>query len=307
MFDMRSIGKKIAALRKAKDMTQVELADLLGISYQAVSNWERGDTMPDIAKLGDLSKIFDISIDALLGNGKEAGVVEDILKEERIDAKKHDKKTWESILPLLRPKMIDNIFENLEELDDDWLLMLAPFLQQEKLDEWVQKAYEDNDKISLVALAPFVSKTVLSKLASQETAKDEDIKFEWVIALAPFLDREAVDELGYAVYQKRGPGKMVALAPFMSSKTIEKIIENESKDGDFSKVMMLLPFSRQGFSNVFKNQFKAHFKDDMNQFKNQFKDLKKTMKQTFQHDDEEETEKESEASSAEEKEHENQT
>ncbi|TVP85921.1 MAG: XRE family transcriptional regulator [Acholeplasmataceae bacterium] len=302
MFDMRGIGKKIAALRKAKDMTQVELADLLGISYQAVSNWERGDTMPDIAKLGDLSKIFEISIDDLLGNGKEAGIVEDILKEEKIDAKKHDKKIWESILPLLRPKMVDDIFENLDDLDDDWLLMLAPFLQQDKLDEWVQKAYQDNDKISLVALAPFVSKHVLSKLANQEASKDEDIKFEWVIALAPFLDREAVNELGYAVYQKRGPGKMVALAPFMSSETIEKIIENESKDGDFSKVMMLLPFSRQGFSNVFKNQFKAHFKQDMTAFKNQFKDMKKNMKQSFKHDDEEDTEAETDTASTEDKE-----
>ncbi len=43
MFDMRSIGKEIAKLRKEKNMTQVELADQLNISYQAVSNWERGD------------------------------------------------------------------------------------------------------------------------------------------------------------------------------------------------------------------------------------------------------------------------
>ena len=42
MFDTVKIGKKIAELRKKKDMTQFELADRLGISYQAVSNWERG-------------------------------------------------------------------------------------------------------------------------------------------------------------------------------------------------------------------------------------------------------------------------
>ena len=43
MFDTKIIGKKIAALRKAKDMTQMELADQMFVSYQAVSNWERGN------------------------------------------------------------------------------------------------------------------------------------------------------------------------------------------------------------------------------------------------------------------------
>ena len=41
MFDTVKIGKRIAELRKKRDMTQFEIADRLGISYQAVSNWER--------------------------------------------------------------------------------------------------------------------------------------------------------------------------------------------------------------------------------------------------------------------------
>lgn len=42
MFNMKKVGRKIALLRKEKDLTQMELADRLNISYQAVSNWERG-------------------------------------------------------------------------------------------------------------------------------------------------------------------------------------------------------------------------------------------------------------------------
>ena len=51
MFDNVKIGKRIAELRKKRDMTQFEIADRLGISYQAVSNWERGNSMPDTAPL----------------------------------------------------------------------------------------------------------------------------------------------------------------------------------------------------------------------------------------------------------------
>ena len=42
MFSMQEIGKRILNLRKDRNMTQMDLADQLGISYQAVSSWERG-------------------------------------------------------------------------------------------------------------------------------------------------------------------------------------------------------------------------------------------------------------------------
>lgn len=45
MFSMQDIGKRIISLRKNKNMTQVDLADKLGISYQAVSSWERGGSL----------------------------------------------------------------------------------------------------------------------------------------------------------------------------------------------------------------------------------------------------------------------
>ncbi len=41
-FDMRRIGATIAQMRREKNMTQMQLADEMGVSFQAVSNWERG-------------------------------------------------------------------------------------------------------------------------------------------------------------------------------------------------------------------------------------------------------------------------
>ena len=42
MFEMQKTGARIAALRRARGMTQQELGERLGLSFQAVSNWERG-------------------------------------------------------------------------------------------------------------------------------------------------------------------------------------------------------------------------------------------------------------------------
>lgn len=70
MFDTVKIGKRIAELRKKRDMTQFELADRLGISYQAVSNWERGEATPDAERIIVLAAALGISTDTLL-LGKE--------------------------------------------------------------------------------------------------------------------------------------------------------------------------------------------------------------------------------------------
>ena len=79
MFDTRKTGKKIATLRKEKNMTQMELADEMGVSYQAVSNWERGNSMPDIGKLPQLALVLGCSIDEILGESKETKLVEHLI------------------------------------------------------------------------------------------------------------------------------------------------------------------------------------------------------------------------------------
>ena len=53
-------------LRKTKRYTQQRLADKLGVSHQAVSLWERGASMPDIAMLPALAKILGTSVDKIL-------------------------------------------------------------------------------------------------------------------------------------------------------------------------------------------------------------------------------------------------
>lgn len=80
MFDTVKVGKIISQKRKEHNMTQLALADKLGVSFQAVSNWERGYSMPDISKLPELAALFGCSIEELLGGGQPAERVEKIAK-----------------------------------------------------------------------------------------------------------------------------------------------------------------------------------------------------------------------------------
>lgn len=70
-MNIEKVGEQIAVLRKAKGLTQSELGERIGVSFQAVSKWERGETLPDVTLLPDLAKILETTVDfILLGNEK---------------------------------------------------------------------------------------------------------------------------------------------------------------------------------------------------------------------------------------------
>ena len=56
----------IASLRKEKRMTQIELAEKMGVTDKAVSKWERDLACPDVSTLPKLAEVFDISVDELM-------------------------------------------------------------------------------------------------------------------------------------------------------------------------------------------------------------------------------------------------
>ena len=61
------IGQNLKNLRKAKNLTQEEVAKHLGISFQSVSKWERNDGYPDITMLPALAHYYGVTIDELIG------------------------------------------------------------------------------------------------------------------------------------------------------------------------------------------------------------------------------------------------
>ena len=85
-MDTLKIGHYIQHLRKAAGMTQKELAEKLNISFQAVSKWENGDTLPDTGILLDLCDVLNTTADKLLNGGSLAAVERRLMKLEDVKA-----------------------------------------------------------------------------------------------------------------------------------------------------------------------------------------------------------------------------
>ena len=71
-----TIGETIQRLRTKRRLSQEQLAELVGVSRQAVSKWELNAALPDTDKLVPLARALGVSVDELLGNVSENGVSE---------------------------------------------------------------------------------------------------------------------------------------------------------------------------------------------------------------------------------------
>ena len=78
-----TFGKRIAALRREKNLKQDDLAQMLEVSPQAVSKWENDQTCPDISLLPKLAKILGVSVDELLSGKQELQPVVTLVPEDQ--------------------------------------------------------------------------------------------------------------------------------------------------------------------------------------------------------------------------------
>ena len=62
----QTLGTMIATLRKENGMTQLELAEKMGVTDKAVSKWERDLSCPDVSSIPKLAEIFSVSVDELM-------------------------------------------------------------------------------------------------------------------------------------------------------------------------------------------------------------------------------------------------
>lgn len=76
------IGNKIQELRKKENLSQEQLAEKIGVARQTISKWELGETSPDLKEAKELSKIFNVSLDELVGNNINNILIEKVSNTE---------------------------------------------------------------------------------------------------------------------------------------------------------------------------------------------------------------------------------
>ncbi len=230
MFDMRKIGKRIAELRKSKNITQMALADTMGISFQAVSNWERGESMPDISKLGELSEIFGVSIDEILCNKRAAEIVEEISAGEKPSDITPEELT--ETVPLMAPKQAEeSIKENKNKMTISQLAALAPFMNEDDIGEIAKDLLKNGGRIEdVVELAPFMDEDNIGDIA-KDLLKNGG-RIEDVVELAPFMDEDDIGELAKkAVKNGASLNDITGLLSFMDEDDVAEIAKDLLKNG----------------------------------------------------------------------------
>lgn len=247
MFNTTLIGKKIATLRKENNLTQMDLADIMGVSYQAVSNWERGNSMPDISKLTTLTTALNINLEDLLEDKKPVELIKHVIggtEDSYIERNKVTADDLVEVAPILKPTQTQSILQKIiTETDDtitiDELLSLAPFLETDYLDKLAEKQTESQKISVLVALAPFLSTEAIDKAALKLTQTN----LHELIALAPFIGSQTLDALAMTVEGDVNFDELVALAPFLSEETLSSIaLRSLENAGNVRNLAALAPF-----------------------------------------------------------------
>lgn len=274
MFDINKIGKRISSLRKQCGLTQMELADRLGISFQAVSNWERGNTMPDISKLPEIAEIFNVSIEEILGDERKARIVQDIAEGQTpadvtakdladiapIVSDEQFKKAYEQVDTDDSPVEFDTLMEIAPFLDDDVLgeflknyakngltmqqvCALAPFCCDEVLDEVAELIVTDKDSIEdFASLAPFISEETIAKLAKKYLANGASI-FDLTQVAIHMNEDDVADMVAKYVAETNDISKINEFAIYMDEDDLTKIaVDYVNNGGKIKDIMPIAPF-----------------------------------------------------------------
>ena len=266
MFDAVEIGRRISRLRKEKDMTQPALADCMGVSFQAVSNWERGASMPDIGKLPELAQALGVSVDELLGGGRGGELIRSVMDGSEESFVKTEHITLGEAgeaAPLLKPKQVKRIVKAIEEeaeqqkgktsgedepakesnaVSFESLITLAPFLEEDYLDELAGRLAPDVGLGKLASLAPFLSEEALGKLA--QNAIQSGGSLGELAAIAPFLDEDVLGRVARIAVSRGGSlGEVAAIAPFLDEDDLGKLALSCVESGEsIAQVAAVAPF-----------------------------------------------------------------
>ena len=185
MIDNQQVGNSLMLLRLQKGLSQQGLAELCGVTHQAVSKWENGTALPDVQTLLFLSRYYGVTMEAILMGG------------EAVDAEGGEPPAPPETppiphaLPAIPPMTEAPGAQETPVLSWEQILDLAPFAGRDTLDRLAERCMEQADESHICDLAPFVSKACLDRMVRKLLRARRSLAFR----LAPFLSRDTVDWL----------------------------------------------------------------------------------------------------------------
>ena len=237
IFDAQRIGKKIADARKECNMTQMELADELGVSYQAVSNWERSKSLPDIDKYNQISQVLDLSLEDLLGSHEGARTIQIVQNDEPMPVE-----YLVQAAPLMKPAQVEQKVTD-KHLSFEQIVEIAPFISDETLEQQVDEHLGEPDfNKQLHKLAPFLSSAYIKRYIDSQLQAGTKDSLQLISKLVFALDDDDVDAIFDQVVKLFGPNEhsLKHFYPFLSDDKLRDIAQ--SPNTEFKKIRELAPF-----------------------------------------------------------------
>ncbi len=210
MFNMKQVGKKILTLRKAQNMTQTELADKMDVSFQAVSNWERGNSMPDISKLPQLAGLFGCTVDELLDGRSEllhSAMADDI--QEYVENNEISQEEMEAAVPILKPDQLGQIAASVMLKNGDNIEIFYPYLDDETMREVAERRMEKGESIE--DMLEYLDEDLVGKFALQQYEAGKPVE-------------------GFYEYMEDEHLKKLAELKIEKGESIEDMLENLDED-----------------------------------------------------------------------------
>ncbi|WPP43452.1 helix-turn-helix transcriptional regulator [Paenibacillus hunanensis] len=248
MLDSILIGATIANYRKQQNLTQLELADYMHVTPQAVSKWETGKSLPDIYTMIKLAKLLHIDIAMLLGENTE-------LSDELLHQFAPGQTTQMPLHTSANSVQIDAIIaledekssfsDDLQALTLAQIIQLAPLVDQETLIHITglhADSLAENAK-ALTELAPFLTEDALYAIVCGDDPLTID-HILTVIRIAPYYDErlhQYVSEHQHQITIQQ----MSTIAPFIAPDQLQSFVtkhwQQYTNQQKLAEILSLLP------------------------------------------------------------------
>ncbi len=275
MFDMQRIGQRISALRRSRNMTQQELAEHLGISFQAVSSWERGNAMPDIAKLPELARMFSVTVDWLIGSPDAVAdkqpprpIVQEAAPVVSVDTVEMPAIAPASAQPVLPPQVgacppppvqmeeAPHTVQSLPKapdapqglpaaekkarvpLDLQEIQQMLPFMDEEDVATLARRAVEEQGIDAIGMFLPFMDEEDVDAMAQRAQEQGSSIG-----CFLPFMSEDQIGAIAKARYRQDGVESIGEFLPFMDEDDVDAIVKDVIAKG--GNIKPLLPFTAE--------------------------------------------------------------